>query len=603
MSRTRNSGIIGAKNLPTTSNASGVHDTFDQYVAKKDNSWPRTKKVEYVTGSFANHYEGEVRYFTVKVDGFDTGDTVYWTLSPGSLGYGNSNFESFSGLWSNPANSTYNFFIRPWYDTNVEGSHSYHFQIRHTSVTGPILYESPEITIPDATYYLTPNISTVDEGSSVTFTMTGSNVYNGTYYWTVDGTAGNTTDLNLSNNWGNFTYNGTSGSFTIGVRSDNLTEGAESFNVRLRGSSTVGTILVTNVININDTSVSPTATITPSQTSIGEGFGVTFTVATTGIANGTTIAYDTIFSADAEVADINPSSGTVTINNNTGSISITAVADSYTETGQTESFQVRVYDPNNNLMATSAAVTINDLSTGTPEPSGIDITTSFYEISNRFLNSQTYMGNSYDYNGPYDVGEVQTDFTGTGRVYIGVKVTSTTTYYNDVPIAGVQIVSGGTLVASWIFNTTSGGSGSGWASINQQLAGSQNTGFPVTPATASTYGYSNMTTGSGTGKFSYASSTGSSYTGAADGIGNTYKLSADGGSNTLATVGNGQVSQTSNTYYAYRETSGASLWSGTVMRSPTYTFSGGEYIRVIHALTGPTNSQMDPNDTLYVAVY
>jgi hypothetical protein len=39
------------------------------------------------------------------------------------------------------------------------------------------------------------------------------------------------------------------------------------------------------------------------------------------------------------------------------------------------------------------------------------------------------------------------------------------------------------------------------------------------------------------------------------------------------------------------------------MRSPTYSFSGGEYIRVIHALTGPTNYQMDPDDSLYVAVY
>ena len=39
------------------------------------------------------------------------------------------------------------------------------------------------------------------------------------------------------------------------------------------------------------------------------------------------------------------------------------------------------------------------------------------------------------------------------------------------------------------------------------------------------------------------------------------------------------------------------------MRSPTYNFSGGEYIRVIHAVTGATSSQMDPDDSLYVAVY
>ena len=234
---------------------------------------------------------------------------------------------------------------------------------------------------------------------------------------------------------------------------------------------------------------------------------------------------------------------------------------------------------------------------------GEDITSSFYEISNRFINSQTYMGTTSDYTGPYDVGEVQTDFTGSGRVYIGVKVTSSTTYYNDVPIAGVQIISGSTLVRSWIFNTSSGGSGSGWQTHTAQISGSSTQGFPVTPATASGYSYTTVNTTAGTGRFSYATATGSSYTGAADGISNTYKLSADGGSSTLASVGNGTISQSSSTYYAFRETSGSTLNSGAVMRSPSYTFSGGEYIRVIHALTGPTGSQMDPDDTLYVAVY
>lgn len=245
-------------------------------------------------------------------------------------------------------------------------------------------------------------------------------------------------------------------------------------------------------------------------------------------------------------------------------------------------------------------LTIGDASV----PLGTNITSSFYEISNRFINSQTYMGNSSDYNGPYDVGEVQTDFSGSGRVYIGVKITGPTTYYNDVPIAGIQIISGSTLVRSWIFNTSSGGTGSGWQTYTSQISGSSSQGFPVTPATASGYSYSNMGTSAGTGKFSYATATSSSYTGAADGIGNSYKLSGSGGSSILAPVGNAQINQTSSTYYAYRETSGSTRYSGAVMRSPTYTFSGGEYIRVIHAVTGRGGSySLDPDDTLYVAVY
>lgn len=229
---------------------------------------------------------------------------------------------------------------------------------------------------------------------------------------------------------------------------------------------------------------------------------------------------------------------------------------------------------------------------------GEDISTSFYEISNRIISIYTN-----DYSGAYDVGEVQTNFTGSGRVYIGVKVTASTTYYNDIAIAGVQVISGSTLVASWIFNTNSGGSGSGWQTHTTQISGSSSVGFPVTPAAASAYSYVNMSTSTNISRFSWASSTGSNYTGASDGIANTYKLSGDGGSGTLASVGNGQVSQSSSTYYAFREASGSTRYSGTLMRSPAYTFSGGEYIRVIHLLTGYAGTPMNANDSLYVAVY
>ena len=234
---------------------------------------------------------------------------------------------------------------------------------------------------------------------------------------------------------------------------------------------------------------------------------------------------------------------------------------------------------------------------------GDDLTTNFVEFSNRAIDSTTYMGSGSDYNGPYDVAQVQTDFSGTGRIYIGQKNTSVTSYRNDVAVAGVQILSGSTLVKSWIFNTSSGGTGSGWKTLNLQLSGSNNTGYMMTPDTAHNLAYYTMSSsGHNEDRWTFASGTGSSHTGAADGIGDTYKLSADGGSSTIATVGDGEISQTSGAYYAYRETSGSANHSGCIMRSPEYTFSGGEYIRIIHCLAGGSGALMDPDDTLYIGV-
>ena len=258
---------------------------------------------------------------------------------------------------------------------------------------------------------------------------------------------------------------------------------------------------------------------------------------------------------------------------------------------------------NHFLRASGTPATGGGGSGGGGSSGGDDLTTNFVECSSRFIESDTYMGGAGgDYTGPYDVSEVQTDFVGTARIYIGVKNTSATSYRNDVAIAGIQILSGSTLVKSWIFNTSSGGTGSGWTTINQALSGSSSTGFMITPATASAYTYQAMGTSKSQVRMCFATSTGSSLTGAADGIGDAYKLSADGGSSTIAAVGNGNISQTSDTYYAFRETSGSANHSGCVMRSPEYTFSGGEYIRIIHCMPGYSAVPMDPDDSIYIAV-
>ena len=170
-----------------------------------------------------------------------------------------------------------------------------------------------------------------------------------------------------------------------------------------------------------------------------------------------------------------------------------------------------------------------------------------------------------------------------------IKVTVSPTYVNDIAIAGVQVLdSNNSEKTTWIFNTTSGDN---WETYTSQTSQNSGNGFPITPSTASGYSYSSISTGGSYSRFSYATSTGSSYTGAAGGI---------SGSTGDFTVGNGTISQVNSSYYLYRETSGSTLNTGTVMRSPSITLAAGDKIRVAHLVAGMGSNQMDPNDCLYL---
>ena len=103
-------------------------------------------------------------------------------------------------------------------------------------------------------YTLTPFFSggpeSVNEGSGLNFLVGGTNIPDGTYYWTIETNAGDfaTTDgtVTVTNNYG---------VFGVTPTADATTEGSETFTVALREVSITGTILVTSAaVTINDTS-------------------------------------------------------------------------------------------------------------------------------------------------------------------------------------------------------------------------------------------------------------------------------------------------------------------------------------------------------------
>ena len=129
-------------------------------------------------------------------------------------------------------------------------------------------------------YTVTPVAFNINEGSALTINVGGTNITNGTYYWTVT----NSGDFTTSS--GSFSIASNAGSFTVTPTADVTTEGAETFTVSIRSGSIGGTVLVTSgTITINDTIVptasylaiahasSPNVTVYPWS---GSGFGTKF---------------------------------------------------------------------------------------------------------------------------------------------------------------------------------------------------------------------------------------------------------------------------------------------------------------------------------------
>lgn len=219
-----------------------------------------------------------------------------------------------------------------------------------------------------STYFLSPSTTSVNEGSSVTFTVITTNVPNGTtLYWTTNTVSGtiNANDFVDAATSGSFTITNNSGTIIRNISNDIRLEGSESFQLQIRTSSTSGPIVATSsTVTINDTSVE-TYAVSPSTTSVDEGSSVTFTVTTTGVPDGTTLYWTTnAVSGTINASDFNDAStsGSFSITSNSGSITRTLANDRTTEGSESFQLQIRTTSTSGTIVATSTTVTINDTS-------------------------------------------------------------------------------------------------------------------------------------------------------------------------------------------------------------------------------------------------
>jgi len=177
-----------------------------------------------------------------------------------------------------------------------------------------------------ATFSLNRSAATVDEGGSVTITLT-TNAPNGTLVpYTITGIT--SADISGASLTGNFTVSGGTANVVLNIANDYNTEGSETLTLALNnGAASIA-------VAVNDTSLLPTYSLQRSAVSVTEGGSFTITLTTTNLPNGTTVPY-TITGVSS--SDINNASltGNFTISSNSASLVVNTTWDYVTEGQET----------------------------------------------------------------------------------------------------------------------------------------------------------------------------------------------------------------------------------------------------------------------------
>ena len=205
-----------------------------------------------------------------------------------------------------------------------------------------------------------------------------------TLYWDTEIVGGDITPSDFDDNTltGSITI---SASYTQAERTinrtllaDNFTEGTESFKLRLYTDSARSNFVdSTGVVTIIDNSVgvvpapSPTYAISKSTATVSEGQSVTYTVVTTEVPTGTTLFYtiqslSTITAADFTDGQL---SGSLTLDNGSGTFTKTLTNDSATEGTENYDVQLRTGSTNGSIVldiSNGAATFIADTSVAPP---------------------------------------------------------------------------------------------------------------------------------------------------------------------------------------------------------------------------------------------
>ena len=235
------------------------------------------------------------------------------------------------------------------YRSLLGGNNRFAFNKFNSAVQLRMGTQAEVVEAESATYSLSTSVGNVNEGESVTVTLTTTNVADGTLVgYTITGIDSADIGEPLT---GSFAVNSNTASKVFTLAADAITEGTETMTISLIGVSETVTVTV------NDTSVAPTYTATPISSTIAEGSVLTVNVATTDIPDGTTL-YWTV----SNPSDFNTSTGSFTIASSVGTFTVTPAEDALTEGAETFTVSIRTGSISGTIVATTSNITITDSS-------------------------------------------------------------------------------------------------------------------------------------------------------------------------------------------------------------------------------------------------
>ena len=315
--------------------------------------------------------EGSQLITTVQTTYVAENTTLYWSLSGTGITSGDFSSGSLTGQVSIAANGNAVFNHTLANDLSTEGTETINIKL-FTDASRNTQVATANVNINDtskgATYSIAPDELSINEGETVRYTLTTTNVANGTVLYT-DLTGISANDLSsgqLQSSWSVFD-NTFFSDYTLAE--DSTTEGNEVITFKVyTDSARTNEVASNSSLTVVDTSVdaSPSYSLSCSPTgSVNEGSNIVATVATTNVTQGTVLYWE-ISGANITGADFTTSlTGSSSVNSSGNAVWTNTLANDVTTEGD-ETFNLKVYTDSGrtNQVASTWTQVIKDTSLG-----------------------------------------------------------------------------------------------------------------------------------------------------------------------------------------------------------------------------------------------